>query len=149
MAGGAIGDPADLGRGDLPERLLDEGVVHAREHQLLPDEDPELVAELVERVLLVGPEPGQPDHVHAGCPDRLQGGPELRMGRDEVDAVERRPERPAGKDGDAVDVDEQPVALDVVIRPRSGRDRPEADPSEVDRCGFARAIAGTNGSSRT
>ena len=55
-----------------------------------------------------------------GCPDRLEGGPELRTGRDEVDGVERRPERPAGEDGDAVDVDVQAVALDVVIRPRAG-----------------------------
>ena len=42
---------------------------------------------------------------------------------------------PRANTGDVVDVDEQAVALDVVVRPRARCERPEADPARVDRRG--------------
>src|SRR6185369_13785365 len=99
-----------------------EGIVQAREHQVLPDQDPELVAQLVERDLLVRPEAGQANHVHARGTEALERLAKVHVRRAQAHDVERGPQAPTGEDGNAIDVQGQSVAVDVVVGRRSGRD---------------------------
>ncbi len=117
---------------DAPEGVVGERVVHAREHEVLPDQDAQLVAQVVERVLLVGADAGHAQHVHARVADGEDGRPQVVDRRREPDDVERGPQRAPGEDRHAVDVQGQAVALDVVVRGRPGGDLAEADAAGVD-----------------
>ena len=93
------------------EPVVGQRVVEGREHQVLPDQQPELVAALVEGVGLVRRDAGHPDQVEAE-----------RDGLVERGQVAGRPHRTATEDPDAVDPEVQRL-LGAVL------DRPEADPA--------------------
>ena len=67
--------------------------------------------------------------------DDLEGLADLRGRRSEADDVERRPQGAAREDRNAVDVDEQTVAIDVVVGAGAGGQRPEPDPAALDGLG--------------
>ena len=73
-AGGLVGDLAL----DLGEELLGGGVEVAGEHEVLPDEEAEGVAGLVEGGRLVAAAAPDADHVHVGVRRGLQQGAGLR-----------------------------------------------------------------------
>ncbi len=123
----------DLGLSELAKGLIGERVVHAHVHQVLPDHDPELVAQVVERLPFVGAEAGQAEHVHPGRPDRLDRRPKVTLRRSQAHDVEGCPQCAPSEDRDSVDVDEQAVALDLVLRRGSGREAAEANPASFDR----------------
>ena len=133
---GAPADARDDGprlrlRGE-PEGVVDERVVHARVHEVLPDQDAQLVAQVVERVLLVGTDARDPQHVHACVTDGEDGRPQLVDRRRESDDVQRRPQRPTDEDRHPVDVQGQSIPIDVVVLVRPGGDLAEADAAGVD-----------------
>ncbi len=98
---------------------------------------------------LVGGGAGHPQHVHAGVADPLQRRPQALAVGGHADEVVRRPNRAAGEDTNPVEVQVEPVALDLVLRPRrlrtyffphtgkkyvrAGGEVAEADPAGVDR----------------
>ena len=108
---------------DLDAHVLDEvgvgeRVVEGREHQVLPHQQPQLVAAVVEVVGLVRRDAGHADHVQSQ-PDRLV----------ERSQVARRPHGSAAEHPDAVDPEVQGVLGPVL-------DGPEPDPPHhlaVDR----------------
>ncbi len=128
----AAEDLGDLTIDERSERVVGERVIEVREQQVLPDEDPQLVAQIVELGRLVEAGAGDAEHVHAGVAHQLQRRPQVRARCREPDRIDRGPDRAADEDRHAADVDREPVALDVVIRARSGGQRPEADAPAID-----------------
>ena len=129
-------EPLELGdhlrRGGGTEPLVGEGVVEVREHEVLPDEDSELVAEVVEAVILVARRAGQPEHVHAGGLDPLERRPQVALVGGEGDEVGRHPERAAGENAPTVQMEIEALALDVVAGCRSRRELAEPHPAGLD-----------------
>ena len=131
-AADARDDVARLALGELAERVVGERVVEVGEHEVLPDEQAELVAQVVELGRLVGAGPRQAQHVHPGIADGLEGRAKVGGRGREPDDVGRGPERATSEDPHAVDVEVQAIALEVVGRRRPGRERPEPDPAGLD-----------------
>ena len=84
---------------------------------------------LVEGVALIARGAGNPDHVHTGAPRRLEQRPAaLGRGRGQRQ-VGRGPHRAARKHRHAVDLQPEPILLEVTDRGH----RAEADPSGRQR----------------
>ena len=102
----------------LDERLVGERVVERREHQVLPDQQPELVAAVVERVGLVRRDAGHPDQVQPQ-PHRL-----VERGQ-----VARRPHGTAAEDPHAVDPEVEGAVGRTGSRRSGTRRGPTTSPS--------------------
>ena len=98
---------AELGLDELAKRRHGERVVHVGEHQVLPDEEAQLVAEVVERRRLVDGRAGDADQVQPGIAQSAERLAEVLVGN-------RRPHGAAGEDRHAVHLEGEPV-------PRRGR----------------------------
>ena len=66
-----------LARNALAKRLVCERIVEVGEHEVLPHEDPELVAHVVEHARLVRTGAGQAQHVHTGLAHLHERRPQL------------------------------------------------------------------------
>ena len=110
-------------RDSAPEDVVLPRIVHAREHQVLPHEEAELVADVVEVLGFVGHRAADADHVHAGIREQTQGVAMLeRLGRESCD-VQGRPADAATEDRGAVHDQPEPVAVGVAVE----IDRAESD----------------------
>ena len=94
------------------------GIEMAGEHEVLPDQQAERVAGLVEARRLVAAAAPDADHVHVGVGGGLQQVAGLRRGDAAGQRVGRDPVGAAGEDGAAVDVEARSCA-----RPRRARRR--------------------------
>ena len=100
-----------------------------REHQVLPYEEAELVADVVEVLAFVGHRAADADHVHAGIREQTQGGAIVRrIGRESCD-VQGRPADAATENRGAVDGQSEPVAVGRAVE----IDRAESDAPEIYR----------------
>ena len=98
-------------------------IVHVGEHEVLPHEDAELVAQIVEVVALVDHGAADAQNVHAGLSRlRQRRGVRGPIGA-ERERVERRPAGAATEDGHAVDAQLELVVAD---------DLAQADRTELD-----------------
>jgi hypothetical protein len=61
----------------LHERRIGLGIVEVREHEVLPDENAELVAEVMEGRRLVRAGAGNPQHVEPTGADQLERGSQI------------------------------------------------------------------------
>ena len=105
-------------------------IVHVREHEVLPDEDPELVAEIVKRVGLVDHRAADAHHVHAGVAQQLERGAILSGGRaSELARSSGVQQTPRQKIGVPLTVRPKPLAVGAAI----DGDGAEADATEIDR----------------
>ena len=126
-----------LEHGRRCERLVVPGIVHAGEHEVLPDEDAQLVAEIVKTIGLVGKRAADANHVHPGfaqlCEGRAIRG---RMGGEGCE-VQWRPAGTSAEHRNAIDDEAEALAIGVT----SDVDGAEPHAAEID--GF-RIVAGQN-----
>src|SRR5438552_14019340 len=114
------------------KRVVAEGIVHVGEHEVLPHENAELVADAVEIVRLVDHRPGDAQHVRARIAHLLERGAQLARARAQPEDVERRPARAAAEDALAVHHEfDRPVAGERIAA--AHLDPPEAEGSAIDR----------------
>ena len=141
---GVVAEPHDvvlgLGAHILQPRRIGDGIGRAGEHEILPDADPVLVAQVVEPVLLVDAAAPDAQHVHVAHADGL-GQPgilDARGPRDE--GVRRHPGGALGEEGQPVDNELEALAPLVVGRAIQA-ERAQADPPDpcVDRLAAGRA----------
>lgn len=111
----------DLDAGD--ERRILAGVVHVREHEVLPDEEPELVGEIVEVVRFVRHRSADAQHVHAAVTNLQKGRFAGRARRDESDGIDGRPARPPAEERHVVDAQRELAGLCNLAKPN----RPEVN----------------------
>lgn len=134
-----MAQPPDL-LGDLLADVGEEGRVAERidaagEHEVLPDQDPQPVAQVVEGLDLVVAAAPDADHVVVGGRRRAQESLQLG-GRDAPgEGVGRDPVAALREDGDAVDDEGERLAPDVGFAPQL--ERPEAD---LERPGLERPL---------
>jgi len=128
----AAQDLRGLARHARAELLVLQRIVEVGEHEVLPHEHPQLVAQVVERARLIRAGTGQAQHVHARLARLHYGRAQIVVRRGHRDHVERRPNRSACEHAHPVDVQVEPVALDVVIAARPECELAKAHATRVD-----------------
>ena len=126
----------------MQERLVRRRVVHVGEHEVLPDENAELIAEIVEGVGLVDHRPADAQHVHAGVSQAFERDAIVVGASIEPSQIERSPAGAATEHREAVHDEAETLAIGVTIDFK----RPEADASEIEadrRCPPCRATTVT------
>ena len=123
---GAIEELAGLALHGGDEPRVVARVVHVGERVVLPHDDSELVARVVERVVLVEERPADADHVHPRRADGLQRRSVGFGASGQRHCVDGRPAGPAQEDLDAVDAQSESArfAQDLEL--------PEGDCAEID-----------------
>ncbi len=89
----------------LPHTFLKGGISRdhgSAEHEILPDHDAQLIADVIEVIRLVVASAPVPDHVHVSIARRLQNLPMLRRRDSSHEAVERNYIRAFGKNRNTV-----------------------------------------------
>ena len=113
--GEAFRDLLGLATAEIDEGGIGVGVVEVGEHQILPDQQTEFVAEFVKHGALVGADTGDADHVRTGLGETAQIGLEARPVARQADHVRRRPYDAAGEDVDPVDAETEVPAIGPAI----------------------------------
>ena len=103
-------------------------IVHVGEHEVLPDENAELVAQIVEGVGLVHHGAADAQHVHARVSQALERGTVAGEVGIETGEVEWSPAHAAAEHGDAIDDEAEPFAFGAAIHLQG----PEPHPPEID-----------------
>ncbi len=107
------------------------GIVEVGEHEVLPHEDAELVAQLVEALILVDRRSRHAQHVHAGVAGELQPGPEGCGASGKRRDVCRRPHGAAAENRFAIEREAETASVGAAI----DLDAAEARSAEIDRRG--------------
>ena len=97
------------------ERVVRRRIVHAGEHEVLPDQDAELVAQVVEEVGLVDHRAADADHVDAGVAQTLERGAIATGIRIESGDIQRSPADTAAEHWNAVDAYAETLAVGVTV----------------------------------
>ena len=100
--------------GDLFHELwLVAGIVEIGEHEVLPEQDPAGIAPIEKGIALVDHRPADPEHVHPGADDLIEGLVERFRRIGERYRVERSPARPPAEHRRPVHTDREVVGCDA------------------------------------
>ena len=102
------------------------GIVHVGKHEILPDQDPQLVAAVVEGVRFVHHRAADADHVHPRDSCLPQRGPILGGLGAESREIERGPARAAAEHRNSVQAEREPLTVAAAL----DLDRAETDSAE-------------------
>ena len=123
-----LDDLQRLERGRRRERLVVPGIVHAGEHEVLPDQDAQLVAEVVKAIGLVRHRAADAHHVHPRIAQLLERSAIRGRIGGEGREVQWRPAGTAAEHRNAIDDEAEALAVGVAV----DVDGAEAHAAEVD-----------------
>src|SRR5260370_9856234 len=95
------------------EKLLRAGIHTPSEHEIIPDQNPHLIAELIEVVTLVNTSTPHPHHVHIRIANRFHQLTAWRSADAGREAVCWNPIAPLGENGNAVDDEFETLSLPI------------------------------------